>query len=173
MYIKVNRRAILPHEILGTPVTKYSLTYGANWIRGLNGSIYSIQEYTELAERGVGSAANLSMQQITDIVQQDPRYANLPKGWKSDSHFCLPFQGAESLLDAGRRVANLLTVEMQALYQQSQRNQIKIFVGHGAAFRHAAYHLGLLQYEQIAQLSMFHCQPIFIEGYESIFGLYR
>ena len=26
------RRAILPHEILGTPVTKYSLTYGANWI---------------------------------------------------------------------------------------------------------------------------------------------
>jgi hypothetical protein len=25
------RRAILPHEILGTPVTKYSLTYGANW----------------------------------------------------------------------------------------------------------------------------------------------
>ncbi len=131
--------------------------------QGLNGSIYSIQEYTELAERGVGSAANLSMQQITDIVQQDPRYANLPKGWKSDSHFCLPFQGAESLLDAGRRVANLLTVEMQALYQQSQRNQIKIFVGHGAAFRHAAYHLGLLQYEQIAQLSMFHCQPIFIE----------
>ena len=27
-----DRRAILPHEILGTPVTKYSLTYGANWI---------------------------------------------------------------------------------------------------------------------------------------------
>jgi hypothetical protein len=26
------RRAILPYEILGTPVTKYSLTYGANWI---------------------------------------------------------------------------------------------------------------------------------------------
>ena len=27
-----DRRAILPHEILGTSVTKYSLTYGANWI---------------------------------------------------------------------------------------------------------------------------------------------
>ena len=26
------RRAILPHEILGTPVAKYSFTYGANWI---------------------------------------------------------------------------------------------------------------------------------------------
>ena len=31
-YIKVNRRAILPHETLGTPVAKYSFTYGANWI---------------------------------------------------------------------------------------------------------------------------------------------
>jgi len=29
---RIDRRAILPHEILGTPVTKYSLTYGANWI---------------------------------------------------------------------------------------------------------------------------------------------
>ncbi|SCN47779.1 Serine/threonine protein kinase [methanotrophic endosymbiont of Bathymodiolus azoricus (Menez Gwen)] len=29
---QVDRRAILPYEILGTPVTKYSLTYGANWI---------------------------------------------------------------------------------------------------------------------------------------------
>ncbi len=124
---------------------------------------YSVQEYSELAERGVGCAANLSIQQITEIAQQDPRFDDLPKGWKSDSHFCLPFQGAESLLDAGQRVATLLNKEMQVLQQQSKTNQIKIFVGHGAAFRHAAYHLGLLQYEQIAQLSMFHCQPIFIE----------
>jgi hypothetical protein len=29
---KKDRRAILPHEILGTPVAKYSFTYGANWI---------------------------------------------------------------------------------------------------------------------------------------------
>jgi len=26
------KRAILPHEILGTPVAKYSFTCGANWI---------------------------------------------------------------------------------------------------------------------------------------------
>ncbi|MCF7971648.1 MAG: phosphoglycerate mutase family protein [Methylococcaceae bacterium] len=131
--------------------------------QSLNSSEYSVQEYSDLAERSVGSAANLSIQQITDIVQQDPRFNGLPKGWKSDSHFCLPFQGAESLLDAGWRVATLLRAEMQVLQQQSQTDQIKIFVGHGAAFRHAAYYLGLLQYEQIAQLSMFHCQPIFIE----------
>jgi two-component system OmpR family response regulator len=30
--IGCNRRAILPHETLGTPVAKYSFTYGANWI---------------------------------------------------------------------------------------------------------------------------------------------
>ncbi|MBE0471845.1 MAG: histidine phosphatase family protein [Methyloprofundus sp.] len=131
--------------------------------QNLNSSTYSVQEYTDLAERSVGSAANLSIQQITEIVQQDPRCSSLPKAWKSDSHFCLPFQGAESLLNAGRRVATLLQTEMHTLYQQSQTDQIKIFVGHGAAFRHAAYHLGLLQYAQISQLSMFHCQPIFIE----------
>jgi hypothetical protein len=28
-YFFDNRRAILPHEILGTPVAKYSFTYGA------------------------------------------------------------------------------------------------------------------------------------------------
>jgi hypothetical protein len=32
MYDELNRRAILPHETLGTPVAKYSFTYGANWI---------------------------------------------------------------------------------------------------------------------------------------------
>ena len=32
--IRSFRRAILPHETLGTPVAKYSFTYGANWISG-------------------------------------------------------------------------------------------------------------------------------------------
>jgi hypothetical protein len=31
-HAKGARRAILPHETLGTPVAKYSFTYGANWI---------------------------------------------------------------------------------------------------------------------------------------------
>jgi len=121
-----------------------------------------IQEYIELAERQVGSVANLSVTQIEQIISADPRYDSLPKNWKSNSHFCLPFQGAESLLEAGQRVAACLEQQMQALIPQKQ-DQLQIFVGHGAAFRHAAYHLGVLHFEQIAQLSMYHCQPVYIE----------
>lgn len=123
----------------------------------------SIKEYEQLAERSVGSAANLSIAQIAEIIHLDPRYDDLPKNWKSESEFCLPFQGAESLIDAGKRLAVFLTSQMQSLQSQSQADQLKVFVGHGAAFRHAAYHLGILEYAQIKQLSMFHCQPIFIE----------
>ncbi len=122
-----------------------------------------IKEYDELAERCLGSAANLSVQQIAEVIRLDPRYTDLPANWKSDSAFCLPFQGAESLLDAGKRLRYFLHAEMQYLLQHSQSDQLKIFIGHGAAFRHAAYYLRILQYAQIAQLSMYHCQPIFIE----------
>ncbi|OQK18398.1 hypothetical protein AU255_11445 [Methyloprofundus sedimenti] len=129
----------------------------------LNNPGIQIHEYTDLAERCVGSVANLSVTQIRELIRLDPRLDDLPKDWKSNSHYCLPFQGAESLLDAGKRVATLLRAEMQPLKPHSQSDQLKIFVGHGAAFRHAAYHLGIINYEQIALLSMFHCQPVFIE----------
>lgn len=129
----------------------------------LNDPNIRIHEYQDLAERCVGSVANLPVTQIRELIRLDPRLDDLPKDWKSNSHYCLPFQGAESLLDAGKRVAALLSGEMQALKQHSQSDQLKIFVGHGAAFRHAAYHLGIIKYEQIALLSMFHCQPVFIE----------
>lgn len=122
-----------------------------------------IQEFNELAERCVGSVANLTVTEISKLISQDPRYQNLPSDWKSDSKFCLPFQGAESLLDSGQRVASLLQTEIQSIAKQSQSEQLKIFIGHGAAFRHAAYHLGILEYEQIARLSMFHCQPVYLE----------
>lgn len=136
-------------------------------IVNLGTATHKIKEHEELAERSVGSAANLSIAQITDIIHLDPRFDDLPKNWKSDSEFCLPFQGAESLIDAGKRLATFLSSEMQLLQSQFQSNsqidQLKIFIGHGAVFRHAAYHLGVLEYAQIKQLSMFHCQPVFIE----------
>ncbi len=124
---------------------------------------YQITEYEQLAERQVGSVANLSVKQIENLVQQDPRYQALPANWKSNSHFCLPFQGAESLLEAGQRVADFLQQKMQQLATESTTDQLQLFIGHGAAFRHAAYHLGLLKFEQIAQLSMHHCRPVYIE----------
>ncbi len=121
------------------------------------------QSFDALAERSVGNAANLTQQQITQLIKDDPRYPNLPDNWKADSAFCLPFQGAESLLEAGERVAKHLNVSMAALRQHSKKDTLKIFVGHGAAFRHAAYHLGILAFEEIAQLSMYHCAPIYLE----------
>ncbi|MBT4605930.1 MAG: phosphoglycerate mutase, partial [Gammaproteobacteria bacterium] len=121
-----------------------------------------VESFDALAERSVGAAANLTSAQIRAVIERDPRYPELPQGWKSDSHFRLPLQGAESLLEAGARVAEHITQQLNALPEQ-QEDQLKLFVGHGAAFRHAAYRLGVLEYEQIAKLSMYHADPILIE----------
>lgn len=121
-----------------------------------------IKSYDGLAERSVGACANLTLTQIEQIVHDDPRYDALPANWKSDSHFRLPFQGAESLIDAGKRVAEHL-IEQMATITPDKQPQLKLFVGHGAAFRHAAYHLGVLDFEDIAKLSMYHSQPVFLE----------
>lgn len=123
----------------------------------------NIDSFDALAERSVGSAANLSIAKIEEIIDNDPRFESLPKDWKSNSNFCLPLQGAESLMDSGKRVADHLLSKMSDLQKTVKQPTLKLFVGHGAAFRHAAYHLGILKFEQIAQLSMYHGQPVFIE----------
>jgi len=122
-----------------------------------------IDSWDALAERGVGSVANLTIRQIEKIIIEDPRYEEPPQGWKSDSHYCLPFQGAESLLQAGIRVAEHLQRQMKKLRAEAEVDTVKLFVGHGAAFRHAAYHLGILEFEQLAQLSMHYAHPVLVE----------
>jgi len=134
----------------------------ADGLAGLAASTPQIESYDELAERGVGSAANLTIAQIEVALHQDPRVSDPPADWKADSHYRLPLQSAESLLEAGERVAGHLLQAMAALPPDGP-DRIKIFVGHGAAFRHAAYHLGVLAFEQLRQLSMFHCRPVMIE----------
>ncbi|MGD2053268.1 MAG: histidine phosphatase family protein [Gammaproteobacteria bacterium] len=131
-------------------------------------SAQSIDCYDDLAERGVGSVANLTIMQIEKIIDGDPRYESLPAGWKSDSHYCLPFQGAESLMQAGVRVADHMLRQMMNVCVKSKADTatVKLFVGHGASFRHAAHHLGILEFEQLAQYSMFHAQPVLIEYLE-------
>ncbi|MCU7959865.1 MAG: histidine phosphatase family protein [gamma proteobacterium symbiont of Bathyaustriella thionipta] len=119
--------------------------------------------FDALAERGLGSAANLSVAEIAAVVHEDARFADLPPDWKSNSHFRLPLQGAESLMQAGARVAAHLTQSMASLADQARQDTLKLFVGHGAAFRHAAHHLGVLGFEQIAQLSMYHAQAVFFQ----------
>jgi 2,3-bisphosphoglycerate-dependent phosphoglycerate mutase len=119
--------------------------------------------FDELAERGLGSANNLTMSQIEAVIREDPRFPELPPDWKSNSHFRLPLQGTESLMESGERVAAHLNLRMAALANISENDTLKLFIGHGAAFRHAAHLLGVLPFEQIAQLSMFHAQPVYLE----------
>mgnify|MGYP001815328177 CR=1 FL=1 len=119
--------------------------------------------FEELAERGLGSANNLTITEIEAIIREDPRFPDLPENWKSNSRFRLPLQGAESLLEAGERVAAHMERRMEALAERAETDTLKLFIGHGAAFRHAAYHLGVLDYEQIARLSMYHARPVYLE----------
>ncbi len=137
-------------------------TIFADRLAGLASSTPVIKSYDELAERGVGCLANLTLAQIEVILRQDPRFPDPPADWKVDSYYCLPLQGAESLMQAGERVATHLVRSMAAL-PPDEHDRVKIFTGHGAAFRHAACHLGVLDFGQIRQLSMYHCQPVMIE----------
>ena len=121
-----------------------------------------VESHDALAERCVGSLANLTTVQIEAILRDDPRVSDPPVDWKADSHYCLPLQGAESLMQAGERVAAHVSQAMSVL-PADERDRVKVFVGHGAAFRHAAFHLGVLELEQLRQLSMFHCRPVLIE----------
>jgi len=117
------------------------------------------QSFSSLCERSVGALANLSVSEIERIVEMDPRFPALPKGWKSKSDFKLPFDGAESLLEAGERVACHL--RSLPVFEANQR--IQIVVGHGASIRHASYHLGVIQFGDIRRLSMFYGHPVVFE----------
>jgi hypothetical protein len=44
---------------------------------------------------------------------------------------------------------------------------VKLFVGPGAAFRHAACVLGAMPFGNIARLSMFHALPVYLEVSDS------
>lgn len=129
----------------------------ADRLKMLGHEITGISENSALAERGLGAAANLTVAEIEAVLRADPRHPMPPAGWKSDSAYCLPLEGAESLMQAGIRVADHLC-EMA----QSGSGRLTIAVGHGASFRHACHHLGLLSRDEIARLSMFHARPLLL-----------
>jgi len=135
----------------------------ADSLRVEAGDTLRLEEFDALAERGVGCAANLSIEQIESLLQRDSRYEQPPPGWKADSRYRLPLQGAESLLEAGQRVAAHLSQRMGEMSAGVQNDTLKVFVGHGAAFRHAAFHLGVLDFDQLARLSMYHGTPVLLE----------
>lgn len=127
------------------------------------GITFRVEEHDALAERGLGSAANLTLEQIERVLEADPRADPPPAGWRAHSFYKLPLQGAESLMEAGERAARFISGSLEALRRETDRDTVTVFVGHGGAFRHAAVHLGVLKVEDAPRLSMYHCQPVFLE----------
>jgi 2,3-bisphosphoglycerate-dependent phosphoglycerate mutase len=123
----------------------------------------SVTSFDALAERGLGCAANLTITQIKNILHDDPRHPPPPRNWKADSRYRLPLQGAESLIEAGRRVADHVERSMAELDDAGGSGTVRVFVGHGGAFRHAAFHLGVLELDRVAELSMHHGRPVVLE----------
>lgn len=117
-----------------------------------------LHSFPDLCERRVGSVANLSTGEIERILELDPRFEPAPKGWKSDSHYRLPLEGAESLMDAGARVACHLR-----LCAAAPERGLQLVFGHGAAFRHAAHHLNVIEFDDIKRLSMYHGHPVVLQ----------
>ena len=66
-------------------------------------------------------------------------------------------------MEAGERVAGHVMRRMSELAETAEPGTLKIFTGHGAAFRHAAVCLGVLAADEVANLSMHHCRPIYLE----------
>jgi 2,3-bisphosphoglycerate-dependent phosphoglycerate mutase len=87
-------------------------------------------------------------------------------GWKRDPHHRLPLPGAESLLQAGQRVARHVRARMRERADDAEGktgSTLTLFVAHGGAFRHAASELGLLSSADVQRLTMQHAAPIFFE----------
>lgn len=124
-----------------------------------------IQEHLELGERSVGSAANLSVERITEVIAADPRHPPLPPGWKSHPRFRLPLPGAESLMMAGARVAAHVERRVHELRHADPGGPplLLLVVSHGAALRHCAVCLGTLDLDEVPGLSMHHCGYVLIE----------
>ena len=127
------------------------------------GGRFDVCEFEALAERSLGSATNLTIAQIEDVLRLDPRVGPPPADWKSDSWFRLPLPGAESLMASGERVARHLNQRMDELGVGLGSDTIKIFVGHGGSIRHAAVHLKLIEEHKVRGLSVHHCRPLIWE----------
>jgi 2,3-bisphosphoglycerate-dependent phosphoglycerate mutase len=134
--------------------------------RGLSDKLsraFEVHQFGALTERSVGAAANLTIDQIAAVIADDPRNEPLPDDWRRDSSIRLPFPGAESLVEAGRRVAAHLVSRVRELRASQERDCLKVIVGHGGSIRHAALELGVLSPDEVAQLSMDHCAPVYLE----------
>ena len=117
----------------------------------------------ELIERGLGSAANLTFTRIGELVAADSRLGPLPEGWRRTPEFRLPFPGAESLMDAGKRVAGRIETSMDSISDEDPSDIARLFVAHSGCLRHASVVLGALDVRLVSGLSMDFVQAILLE----------
>lgn len=133
----------------------------ADGLSQILGTAFEVAQFDALAERCLGAAANLTVAQIEQVLERDPRLLSPPPGWKAMSEYKLPLPGAESLLEAGARVAgHLRTRTYGCEVEPSDKPWLKVFIGHGGAFRHAALALGQLSRDDIPRLSMHYARPV-------------
>lgn len=150
----------------------YSEIFSSNLLRSWQTASLIRQQFSSdaqittskaLNERSVGALANLSVTEIEAVIAADPRFDALPPHWKSNSEFRLPVDGAESLMQAGQRVSQFINDQVRHVMQNAEQPTLIIMVGHGAAFRHAAYHLGIMDKADIGRYSMHYAQPMVFE----------
>lgn len=118
------------------------------------GRTHHVIQRDELIERGLGSAANLTFAEITELLGADPRLGPLPEGWRRMPEFRLPVPGAESLMQAGARVAARVAASIDSIPDDDPRDVARLFVAHSGCLRHAAVVLGAVDVRHVAGLSM-------------------
>lgn len=118
------------------------------------GRRHHVIQRDELIERGLGSAANLSLDQIATLLAADPRIGPLPEGWRRMPEFRLPLPGAESLMQAGARVAARVAASVDSIPDDDPTDVARLFVAHSGCLRHAAVVLGAIDVRHVAGLSL-------------------
>jgi 2,3-bisphosphoglycerate-dependent phosphoglycerate mutase len=127
------------------------------------GQRFHVLARDELAERGLGSCANMTFDAIREILAKDPRLGPLPEGWRRMPEFRLPVRGAESLMQAGARTAVRVATSLDSIPVEDSRDLMRLFVAHSGCLRHAAVQLGALDVRIVSGLSMDFAQSVFLE----------
>jgi 2,3-bisphosphoglycerate-dependent phosphoglycerate mutase len=105
----------------------------------------------------------MTFERIQEMLAADPRLGPLPDGWRRMPEFRLPVQGAESLMQAGARVAARVATSIDSIPDEDPRDVVRLFVAHSGCLRHAAVALGAIDVRTVPELSMDFAQTVMIE----------
>ncbi|MEM9177331.1 MAG: histidine phosphatase family protein [Myxococcota bacterium] len=126
----------------------------ASALEAETGRSHHVIQRDELIERGLGSAANLPLDEIAEMLAKDPRIGPLPEGWRRRPEFRLPLPGAESLMQAGARVASRVAASLDSIPDDDPTDLARLFVAHSGCLRHASVVLGAVDVRDVSGLSM-------------------